>query len=295
MQTRRVGIVAAILLDGNALLEEVKGRLRHRIVALAERGRTVGLGTLLVGDDPNSASYVARKHRACAEVGIASFDRTLPAMATLDDVLAVIDELNRDDEVDAFLLQVPLPKGLDEGVALDAIDPAKDADGQHPVNLGRLVLGVPAPRSCTPAGIQALLVRHEVPIEGRHVVIVGRGISTGRPLANLLTLKEPDANAAVTVVHTGVADLARYTRQADIVVAAAGVPSIITPEMVKPGAALVSAGLTWGEGKRLIPDVDESVGEVAGWITPRLGGVGPTTIAMLLTNAVDAAERRERP
>ncbi|HUP70753.1 MAG TPA: bifunctional 5,10-methylenetetrahydrofolate dehydrogenase/5,10-methenyltetrahydrofolate cyclohydrolase, partial [Acidimicrobiales bacterium] len=192
--------------------------------------------------------------------------------------------------VDAFLVQLPLPAGLNEEAALLRVDPDKDVDGLHPVNLGRLVMGVPAPVACTPAGIQALLVHHGVEITGRHVVIVGRGLTIGRPLALLLALKRPGANAAVTVVHTGVADLGTYTRQADILVAAAGSPSIITPDMVKSGAAVVSAGITW-EGKRLVPDVDESVAEVAGWITPRLGGVGPTTIAMLLRNAVDAAER----
>jgi methylenetetrahydrofolate dehydrogenase (NADP+)/methenyltetrahydrofolate cyclohydrolase len=187
---------------------------------------------------------------------------------------------------------LPLPKHLDEEATLRAVDPDKDVDGLHPVNLGRLVMGVDAPIACTPAGIQALLVHYGVPIEGRHVVIVGRGLTIGRPLANLLSLKRPSANAAVTVVHTGVADLGTYTREADILIVAAGTPGIVTPEMVKPAAAVVSAGVTFGEGRKLLPDVDESVADVAGWITPRLGGVGPTTRAMLLRNTVRAARRR---
>lgn len=280
----------AQLLDGDAFLEVVKAELAGRVKALTQRGVTPGLGTILVGDDPNSASYVARKHRNCEELGVASFHQALPATAGMDELQAAIDTFNADPAVDAFLVQLPLPPGLDEEAALLSVDPDKDVDGLHPVNLGRLVMGVPAPVACTPAGIQALLVHHGVQISGRHVVIVGRGLTIGRPLALLLSLKRPGANAAVTVVHTGVADLGGYTRQADIVVSAAGTPSIITPDMVKPGAAVVSAGITW-EGKRLVPDVDESVAEVAGWVTPRLGGVGPTTIAMLLGNAVRAAER----
>ena len=279
------------LLDGNAFLEATKADLRLRLDELSAAGITAGLGTILVGDDPNSASYVARKHRNCEELGMASLHQALPATASQEDVHAAIRRFNDDPAVDAFLVQLPLPRGLDEEAALLTVDPDKDADGLHPVNLGRLVMGVDAPVACTPAGIQALLVHHGVPIEGRHVVIVGRGLTIGRPLALLLALKRPHANAAVTVVHTGVADLAPFTGQADILVAAAGTPSVVTPDMVKPGAAVVSAGITWGEGKRLLPDVDESVAEVAGWITPRLGGVGPTTIAMLLTNAVRAAER----
>ncbi len=282
--------MAAQLLDGDAFLEVVKAELAGRVEALVKRGVTPGLGTILVGDDPNSASYVARKHRNCEELGVASFHQALPATAAMDDLQAAIGAFNADPAVDAFLVQLPLPPGLDEEAALLSVDPDKDVDGLHPVNLGRLVMGVPAPVACTPAGIQALLVHHGVQISGRHVVIVGRGLTIGRPLALLLSLKRPGANAAVTVVHTGVGNLGGYTRQADIVVSAAGTPSIITPDMVKPGAAVVSAGITW-EGKRLVPDVDESVAEVAGWITPRLGGVGPTTIAMLLGNAVRAAER----
>jgi methylenetetrahydrofolate dehydrogenase (NADP+) / methenyltetrahydrofolate cyclohydrolase len=279
------------LLDGKAFLELTIERLQVRVDALVDRGLTPGLGTILVGDDPNSAAYVRGKREACGRVGVVSHHRELPADISATHLHAEIPAFNDDPAVDGFIVQLPLPGGLDEEAALLAVDPDKDADGLHPVNLGRLVMGVDAPRACTPRGIQALLVHHQVPIAGKHVVIVGRGLTIGRPLALLLALKQEHANAAVTVVHTGVADLASYTREADILVAAAGTPSIITPEMVKPGAAVVSAGITM-DGRRVVPDVAEAVGEVAGWITPRLGGVGPTTIAMLLTNTVEAAERR---
>ncbi|MFO7589734.1 MAG: tetrahydrofolate dehydrogenase/cyclohydrolase catalytic domain-containing protein [Acidimicrobiia bacterium] len=283
--------MTAELLDGKAFLEATKARLATRVAALREQGVVPGLGTILVGDDPNSDAYVRGKRTACEEIGMISHHRELPDDVSQHHLAAEIEQLNHDPEVDGFIVQLPLPDHLDEETALLAVDPAKDADGLHPVNLGRLVMGVAAPRPCTPLGIQALLEAHGVPIAGSHVVIVGRGLTIGRPLALLLALKEPHANAAVTVVHTGVADLGSYTRQADILVAAAGRPSIITPDMVKPGAAVVSAGITM-DGRRVVPDVDEAVGEVARWITPRLGGVGPTTIAMLLSNAVDAAERR---
>jgi methylenetetrahydrofolate dehydrogenase (NADP+)/methenyltetrahydrofolate cyclohydrolase len=283
--------LTARLLDGNAFLESVKRDLAERVKRLGDRGITPGLGTILVGDDESSAVYVRLKHENSGEIGIASFGRELPATTTQEELFAVIREYNENPEIDAFLVQLPLPKHLDEEETLRAVDPGKDVDGLHPVNLGKLVMGVEAPLACTPAGIQALLVHYGVPIEGRHVVIVGRGLNVGRPLAILLSLKRPHANAAVTVVHTGVGDLGLYTRTADILVVAAGSPGIVTPDMVKPGAAVVSAGATY-EGRRVIPDVEESVAEVASWITPRLGGVGPTTRAMLLNNTVNAAERR---
>ena len=283
--------MAAQLLDGSAFLEAVKADLRTRVDALAEVGITPGLATVLVGDDPNSAAYVRAKHEACADVGIASLRRDLPTTTSQAELEAVITDLNEDPAVDGFIVQIPLPPGLDEEAALRAVDPDKDVDGLHPVNLGRLVMGLPGPRPCTPLGIQALLAHYGVSVTGQHVVVIGRGLTIGRPLALLLALKEPDANAAVTVVHTGVPHLAAYTREADILVAAAGRPSIVTPDMVKPGAAVVSAGITM-DGRRLLPDVAEEVADVAAWITPRLGGVGPTTIAMLLRNAVEAAERR---
>lgn len=284
--------MTVVKLDGDAFLTSTKEDLAARVAMLQRKQITPGLGTILVGDDPNSASYVRRKHTNCEDIGIASIHEALPADATKNQVLEAVDRFNANPAVDAFIVQLPLPKGIDEAEVLLRIDPAKDADGLHPVNLGKLVMGVEAPVPCTPAGIQALLAHHGVPIRGKHVVILGRGLTIGRPLALLMALKRPNANAAVTVIHTGVSDMAAYTRQADILVSAAGVPNIITPDMVKPGAAVVSAGISWGEGKKLIPDVDEACESVAGWMTPRLGGVGPTTIAMLLRNTVLAAEAR---
>ena len=286
--------MSAISLDGVAAAATVLAGVAERAATFTgHMGRAPGLGTILVGDDGPSAGYVRKKHEACAETGLASFHAHLPVTATRADVMAQIAAFNADPAVDAYIVQLPLPKGLDEEAALLAVDPDKDADGLHPVNLGRLVMGADGPTSCTPAGIVEMLAIYGVPVAGRHVVIVGRGLTIGRPLALLLALKRPNANAAVTVVHTGVADIGAFTRQADIIVSAAGSPSTITPDMVKPGAAVVSAGITWA-GKRLVPDVAEEVGEVAGWITPRLGGVGPMTVAMLLRNTIDAAERHRR-
>ena len=282
--------MTAITLDGELLAAEIKAELRVRIERLGEQGVTPGLGTLLVGDDGPSANYVAMKHRDCEELGMNSRQVDLSATATQDEVEAVVDDFNADPNVHAYIMQYPFPAGLDYEAALDRVDPLKDADGLHPVNLGRLVQGIPAPVACTPAGIQRLLERFDVPIEGQHVVIVGRGLTIGRPLANLLTLKRPNANAAVTVLHTGVRDLAHHTRQADILIAAAGSPRMITADMVRPGAAVVAAGVTF-EGRRVVSDVDDAVAEVAGWLSPRLGGVGPMTRAQLLANTVAAAER----
>ena len=283
--------MTAQLLEGAPVAEQVLAEVADTVKRFAANGVTPGLGTVLVGDDPASARYVGKKHEACGNVGIASIHEHLPADVIQDELLATIRRFNDDPAVDAYLVQLPLPRGLDEEAALLAIDPDKDADGLHPVNLGRLVIGASGPTPCTPAGIQALLVHYGIPIEGRHIVIVGRGITLGRPLSLLLTLKKPNANAAVTVVHTGVKDLSAYTRQADILVAAAGQAGLIQADMVKPGAVVVGGGQSF-EGKRVLSDVDESVGEVAAWITPRIGGVGPTTVAMLLRNTVRAAERR---
>lgn len=279
-----------MVLDGNATAATIKADLAHRVTSLADQGVQPGLGTILVGADPASEIYVAAKHRACAEIGVLSVHKQLDAGVTQAELHSAIDAMNRDPQVDAILLQLPLPHGLDEEAALLAVDAAKDVDGLHPVNLGRLVMNAPGPLPCTAAGIQALLVAYGVPVAGQHVVIVGRGLTIGRPLALLLALKGPNANAAVTVVHTGVADIASYTRQADIVVAAAGSPNMITASMVKPGAAVVGGGVT-REGKRILSDVADDVADVAGWVTPRIGGVGPMTIAMLLSNAVAAGER----
>jgi len=284
--------MAATLLDGNALADAVKEDLRERVASLGRQGVTPGLGTILVGDDPPSHAYVRLKREDSAAVGVRSIHTELPADISQQDLLDVIARYNADPAVDAFILQVPLPDHLDAEEALLAIDPAKDADGLHPVNLGKLVMGVPdAPRPCTPLGIQALLVMYKVPIEGQHVVVIGRGLTIGRPIVNLLSLKEEHANATVTVCHTGTRGLPEFTKDADIVVAAAGRPGLVTPDMVRPGAAVVGAGVTM-EGRRVVPDVDEACAEVAGWITPRLGGVGPTTRAMLLRQTVETAERR---
>ncbi len=283
--------MTAIIMDGEALAQKTKAELTATVAGLRARGVVPGLGTILVGDDAASARYVAKKHEDCAEIGIASAHEHLPAGATQQDVLAAIARLNADPDVDAFLVQLPLPAGLDEEEALLAVDPEKDVDGLHPVNLGRLVMGTPGPLPCTPAGIVELLGAYEVPVEGRHVVIVGRGLTIGRPLAMLMSLKRPGCNAAVTVVHTGISDLAPYLRTADVIVAAAGRAGIVTKEMVKPGAAVVGAGTTW-EGRKLLSDVRDDVADVAGWVTPRLGGVGPMTRAMLLHNTVRAAQRR---
>jgi methylenetetrahydrofolate dehydrogenase (NADP+)/methenyltetrahydrofolate cyclohydrolase len=283
--------MGAILLDGEPVAARIRFEVAARVAELQADGVTVGLGTVLVGDDVPSQRYVALKHEDCAAVGMYSVGEHLPATATQQEVLDVIAHLNADPAVSAFLVQLPLPEGLDEEQALLAVDPAKDVDGLHPVNLGRLVLGTPGPLPCTPAGIVELLQAYDVPVEGRHAVIIGRGVTIGRPLANLLTLKRPGCNAAVTVLHTGVApsDMAAIVRTADIVVAAAGRPHLLTSDMVKPGAAVVSAGTTF-EGRKLIPDAHPDVAEVAGWITPRIGGVGPMTRAMLLRNALRAAE-----
>lgn len=283
--------MSATLLDGELVAERRRADLRERVRRLGEYGIVPGLGTVLVGDDPPSARYVAMKHEDCEAVGIASIHRQLSVSVSQDDLLETVAELNGDPACDAFLVQLPLPPGIDETAVLLGIDPGKDADGLHPVNLGRLVMGDPGPLPCTPAGILELLEAYEVPVEGRHVVIVGRGLTIGRPLALLLALKRPGCDAAVTVVHTGIADIGPYLREADVIVAAAGSPSLVTAAMVRPGAAVVGAGVSF-VGRRLLSDVEESVSEVAGFITPRLGGVGPMTRAMLLHNAVLAAEAR---
>jgi methylenetetrahydrofolate dehydrogenase (NADP+)/methenyltetrahydrofolate cyclohydrolase len=282
--------MSAILLDGETLAARIRAEVADRVARLASEGVTVGLGTVLVGEDGPSARYVAMKHEDCAEVGITSVHQHLDATASQADVEAVVARFNADPAVHAYLVQLPLPEGLDEERVLLAVDPAKDVDGLHPTNLGRLVMGTPGPLPCTPAGIVELLHAHDVPVEGRHVVVIGRGLTIGRPLALLLAMKRPGCNAAVTVVHTGVDDMASLVRQGDVVVAAAGRAGLVTPDMIKPGAAVVGAGTSW-EGRKLLSDVTEDCAEVAGWITPRLGGVGPMTRAMLLRNAVRAAER----
>src|SRR4051812_17733796 len=283
--------MTAVLMPGAPVADAVFADLEPRIEKLKASGRTPGLATVLVGSDDASARYVGMKMKKADELGCASPHIHLPDSATTADVVAAVQRLNDDDSVDAMLVQHPAPPQVDFDAVLMAVDPDKDVDGMHPTNIGRMALGIPGPVSCTPAGIEALLAYYEIPVSGRSVVILGRGVTIGRPLALLLSQKRATANAAVTVVHTGVPDWPRYTRRADIVVAAAGVPGILQPEHIRPGAVVVGGGVRY-EGRKLLPDVDESCEEVAGWITPRVGGVGPTTIAMLFRNAVEAAERR---
>jgi methylenetetrahydrofolate dehydrogenase (NADP+)/methenyltetrahydrofolate cyclohydrolase len=280
--------MTATILDGKATLAAIKEELRVRVKALTDAGRTPGLGTILVGDDPGSRAYVNGKHRDCADVGIVSIRRDLPGDASQADVEAAVDELNAEPACTGYLVQLPLPAGLDEQRVLERVDPAKDADGLHPVSLGRLVLMAPAPLPCTPRGIVELLQRYGVPLRGAEVVVIGRGTTVGRPLGLLLTRRTE--NATVTTCHTGTRDLAAHTRQADIIVAAAGVAGLITADMVRPGATVLDVGITRVDG-RLVGDVHPDVAETADYLAPMPGGVGPMTRAMLLTNVVELAER----
>lgn len=280
--------MSAQILDGKALAASIKSDLAARTVALKAKGITPGLGTVLVGDDPGSHSYVGGKHRDCQEVGINSIRVDLPADATQADVLAAIRDLNNAKECTGYIVQLPLPRGIDTQVILEAIDPAKDADGLHPMNLGRLVAGYEAPLPCTPRGIVELLNHYNVPLNGAEVVVIGRGLTVGRPLGLLLTRKQE--NATVTLTHTGTKDLSAHTRRADIVVAAIGQAHFLKAEMIKPGAAVLDVGISRTDSG-LLGDVDPGVLEVASWIAPMPGGVGPMTRAMLLTNVVDACER----
>ena len=281
--------MSASILDGKATAAEVKADLKERVAALAARGILPGLGTILVGDDPGSRAYVGGKHRDCAQVGVASIRRDLPASATQAEVEEAVAELNADPACTGYIVQLPLPSGLDEKRVLNLMDPAKDADGLHPVNLGKLVLGEEAPLPCTPRGIVALLRRYGVEIAGAEVTVIGRGITVGRALGLLLTRRSE--NATVTLCHTGTKDLAFHTRTADIVVVAAGRAGLLTADMVKPGAAVLDVGITRTEAG-LAGDVAPDVASVAGWIAPMPGGVGPMTRAMLITNVVEAAERQ---
>lgn len=283
--------MSAQLLAGGPVAEAVLDQVKSRVGEMKEAGVTPGLGTILVGDDGPSASYVRNKHRTCEEVGIASFHHEIPADAGQQALLDAVRDFNENPEVDGYIIQSPVPDGFDFNASLALMNPAKDADGLHPTNLGRLVLQEPGPVPCTPAGIQAMFLHYGIDVAGKNVVVVGRGPTLGRPMSLLMANKGDAANAAVTVVHSRVPNLADYTRSADVVIGAVGIPSFIMPDMVRPGAVVVSGGLSW-EGKKLLPDVDESVGEVASWITPRLGGVGPTTVAMLLRNTILAAESR---
>lgn len=290
--------MTAQILDGTATAATIKTELTQRVAALGARGVTPGLGTLLVGDDPGSKWYVAGKHRDCAEVGISSIQEELPADATQEDIEAAVRRLNENPACTGFIVQLPLPRGIDTHRVLELIDPDKDADGLHPTNLGRLVLRVnepvTSPLPCTPRGIIELVERHGVDLRGADVVVVGRGVTVGRSIGLLLTRRE--VNATVTLTHTGTVDLAEHTRNADVIVAAAGVPGIITADLVKPGAVVVDVGVSRATdpetGKsRVVGDVDPGVREVASWVSPNPGGVGPMTRAMLLSNVVETAER----
>jgi methylenetetrahydrofolate dehydrogenase (NADP+)/methenyltetrahydrofolate cyclohydrolase len=279
--------VTAQILDGKTAAAAIRTELKQRVAALRERGIVPGLGTVLVGDDPGSRAYVRGKHRDCAEVGIESIKHELPETATQEEVEAVVDELNADPRCTGYIVQLPLPRGLDEQAVLERMDPEKDADGLHPTNLGRLVLMKDGTLPGTPRGIVELLARHDVPVRGAEVTVIGRGVTVGRPLGLLLTRRSE--NATVTLCHTGTKDLAAHTRHADIVVAAAGVPGLLTAGMVKPGAAVLDVGITRTDAG-LVGDVAPAVHEVAGWIAPMPGGVGPMTRAMLLVNVVEKAE-----
>jgi len=290
--------VTARVLDGTATAARIKGELTERVAALRARGVTPGLGTVLVGDDPGSRAYVNGKHRDCAEVGITSIRVDLPGTATQAQVEEAVAALNADPACTGYIVQLPLPAGLDADRVLELMDPAKDADGLHPTNLGRLVLNVNgpmrSPSPCTPRGIVELLLRHDVDLKGAEVCVLGRGVTVGRPLGLLLTRRA--VNATVTLCHTGTRDVASHLRRADVVVAAAGVPGIVTPDVVKPGAVVLDVGITRvpdeGTGRtRLVGDVVPEVREVASWVAPMPGGVGPMTRAMLLSNVVEAAER----
>ena len=278
--------MTATTLDGKATLATIKDELRERIAALKARGITPGLGTVLVGDDPGSQWYVNAKHKDCAEVGITSIRKDLPATATQAEVEAVIDELNDDENCTGFLIQQPT--GLDEVALLSRVKPEKDVDGLHPVNLGKLVLGEEAPLPCTPMGVIELLRRYDVPLNGAEVVVIGRGLTVGRPLGLILTRRSE--NATAILCHTGTKDLAAHTKNADVIVAAAGVPGLITKDMVKQGAAVLDVGVSRVDGK-VAGDIAPDVAEVAGFMSPNPGGVGPMTRALLLTNVVEAAER----
>lgn len=283
--------MAAVMMPGGPVADAVFADLKPRIDGLVSRGHTPGLGTILVGDDGPSVRYIGMKQEKAQELGCAAPHHHLPEDATQEDLLAAIRSFNEDPAVDAMLIQHPTPPQIDFDAALLEMDPDKDVDGLHPVNMGRLALSMPGPVPCTPAGIEALLAFYDIPVAGREVCVIGRGATLGRPLALLLSQKRATANAAVTVVHTGVPDYPRYTKRAQIVIAAAGVPGILQPEHLSPGCVVVGGGVRY-EGRKLLPDVDERCEQVAGWITPRVGGVGPTTIAMLFQNMVGAAERR---
>ncbi len=286
--------MSAKFLEGGPVAEAVLKDVARRVAALRSTGTTPGLATVLVGKDAASAGYVRKKHEACAAVGFHSRGVELPATTSQSELRTALRHLNEDPSIHGVVLQHPLPRQLVLANALLELDPRKDADGLHPTSIGRLALGLPGPVPATPAGVRAMLLHYGIPTAGRHVVVLGRGPTLGRPLSLLLSGKGPGADAAVTLLHSAVPDLAVHTRRADILVSGVGQPGIIRPDMVRPGAVVLSAGITW-QGRRLLPDVDEAVAEVASWLTPRLGGVGVTTVAMLLHNTVTLAEAAAHP
>ncbi|MCC5468333.1 bifunctional methylenetetrahydrofolate dehydrogenase/methenyltetrahydrofolate cyclohydrolase [Pelosinus sp. Bkl1] len=286
--------MSAKFLSGQPIADYVLEEVRRDVELLKQSGINSGLGTILVGNDSASLSYVKKKHETCKSLGIQSFHIGIPNNGTQQELLDAVSEFNQNPNVHGFLIQNPVPKGFDFNKALELIDPAKDADGLHPYNLGKLVLQEDGPIPCTPAGILEILEYYNLDIQGKEVVIIGRGTTLGRPLSLLLSMKRKNANAVVTVLHSGVSDVAKFTLRADVIISAIGVPSFVKPEMVKSGAIVLSGGISW-DGKKLLPDVDESVAEVAGWITPRIGGVGPTTVAMLFRNTLNLAKKQCLP